>query len=286
MKQITIILIIFSRFLFANEYYPEDRPYSSDDRGYTQYGTPSLHQTGTFALTYDDGPHEIHTPKLLDVLKEYQAKATFFIVTSRINAKTKPIIKRMIEEGHTIAAHTVNHYNSNKLTKEQFRLEIKQSIIDLQNTLKELNLKQKEIYFRFPYAAYGENPKYHQLNVMQEVSKELFKENCIQFVFWDIDSSDWVTGITSPEITQNMISNYEGGHYVTYSVNRGQILKRHTEISDPLKGGITLMHDIHERTIEATRGYLEFAKLNGLKMISVKETKENAVNPALSCKLN
>lgn len=281
-----MVLFFHSMAICKTDYYPEERTYTSNDSGYAQYGTPSLHQRGIFSLTFDDGPHEIYTPILLNILKSYNVKATFFLVTSRINSRTKPIIRRMIEEGHTIGAHTVHHHNSNDINEKDFRVEIKKSILDIQKALQELNLPQQEIYFRFPYAAYGKTSKYHHLNIMQEISKEIFTENCIQFVFWDIDSSDWVPGITSAEITQNLISNYEGGEFVSYKLKKQVIIKGYTTITNPLKGGIILLHDIHKRTLEGTKNFLEYAKNNGLSFVNVNETVENSVNEQLNCKLN
>jgi peptidoglycan/xylan/chitin deacetylase (PgdA/CDA1 family) len=75
------------------------------------------------AMTFDDGPHPTLTPRLLDILKERNIKATFFVVGT--NAKRYPqIIQRMIAEGHEVANHTVNHpINITRLTDEKVRAE-------------------------------------------------------------------------------------------------------------------------------------------------------------------
>ena len=74
-------------------------------------------QPNVVALTYDDGPY-IYTNQLLDVLKSYGFKATFFITGNNLNKGaidvTEPwptIIKRMVAEGHQIASHTWSHYS-------------------------------------------------------------------------------------------------------------------------------------------------------------------------------
>ena len=62
----------------------------------------------TIYLTFDDGPSDRVTPKILDVLKEENVKATFFIIGK--NAETrKYLIKREIEVGHTVAVHNYSH---------------------------------------------------------------------------------------------------------------------------------------------------------------------------------
>ena len=62
-------------------------------------------------LTFDDGPNAEQTPRVLDVLKRNNAKATFFCIGSRI-AGNEQILKRIIGEGHTIGNHSFSHTNS------------------------------------------------------------------------------------------------------------------------------------------------------------------------------
>jgi len=60
------------------------------------------------ALTFDDGPHPIFTPRILDALKESNAKATFFCIGKNI-AGNEALLKRMKDEGHTIGNHSYSH---------------------------------------------------------------------------------------------------------------------------------------------------------------------------------
>lgn len=59
-------------------------------------------------LTFDDGPSKVVTPQILDILKEYNVKATFFVIGSMAE-KSPELLKRIYEEGHTIANHTYSH---------------------------------------------------------------------------------------------------------------------------------------------------------------------------------
>jgi len=63
------------------------------------------------ALTFDDGPHSVHTPRVLDVLKKYDVKATFFLIGKSI-AVNEDILKRMHSEGHQTDNHSFSHKNS------------------------------------------------------------------------------------------------------------------------------------------------------------------------------
>lgn len=58
-------------------------------------------------LTFDDGPNQ-YTPKLLDVLKRYDVKATFFILGKKIKGN-EAILQRIVDEGHTIGLHSMTH---------------------------------------------------------------------------------------------------------------------------------------------------------------------------------
>ena len=60
------------------------------------------------SLTFDDGPDKIITPLVLDILKEYDIKATFFLIGKKAE-KHPYLVKQIVEEGHIIANHTYSH---------------------------------------------------------------------------------------------------------------------------------------------------------------------------------
>ncbi len=75
------------------------------------------------ALTFDDGPHPQNTPRLLDILKQRNVKATFYVVAT--NAKRYPeIMRRIIAEGHEIGNHTVTHGNLTKMSEAAVKREL------------------------------------------------------------------------------------------------------------------------------------------------------------------
>ncbi len=57
-------------------------------------------------LTFDDGPNPTATPDLLDVLAEFDVRATFFIIDRHVREDTAPIVRRMFDEGHAVGIHT------------------------------------------------------------------------------------------------------------------------------------------------------------------------------------
>ncbi|WP_454830872.1 polysaccharide deacetylase family protein [Pseudoxanthomonas wuyuanensis] len=94
-----------------------DEPITNSDRKDSEVGLRYI------ALTYDDGPNEEVTARLLDVLKENNAKATFFVHGSLIASSAK-IIRRMDAEGHELGNHTLRHANLTGLDGDELRTEI------------------------------------------------------------------------------------------------------------------------------------------------------------------
>ncbi len=68
------------------------------------------------ALTFDDGPHATNTPRLLDLLKERNVKATFFLVGTNVESHPE-IVKRIVSEGHEVASHSLTHPNLGKMAE-------------------------------------------------------------------------------------------------------------------------------------------------------------------------
>ena len=127
------------------------------------------------ALTFDDGPSPKWTPQILDVLKEGQAKATFFMLGEHVE-KYPEVARRVASEGHEIGNHTYDHhtliyYKAPELEKE---------INDAQAAIfKATGLTTK--YFRPPKAWLTENEK-----------KDI-KRMGYEVILWSLNSKDWVT---------------------------------------------------------------------------------------------
>lgn len=76
------------------------------------------------ALTFDDGPDPKDTPRILDLLKQHHARATFFVIGSKAGKHTD-LLRREMEEGHEIANHTfTHHFFNNSFTAERIHNEI------------------------------------------------------------------------------------------------------------------------------------------------------------------
>lgn len=146
------------------------------------------------ALTFDDGPTQ-NTEELLELLNEYNVKATFFVL--EYNCLTHPdAIVSMAEEGHEIAIHGSTHTAFTKLTVEEVQNEIDSTI----NTIENLGVDASNIV----------RPPYGSLN------PELKENITSPFVLWSIDTEDWKTR------DKDMIKKQ-----ITDSISDGQIILMH-----------------------------------------------------------
>lgn len=80
----------------------------------------------TIALTFDDGPDPVWTPKVLDLLKAHKVKATFFVVGTEV-AKHRALTRRIVAEGHELGVHTFTHADLATLPDWRRSLELRQS---------------------------------------------------------------------------------------------------------------------------------------------------------------
>lgn len=282
MKKLILMATVFATLTTKAELqikqFPDDgRDYRPGaDSGFEVYRTKSMLKTKKVVLTFDDGPHAVNTPKTLDVLKKYGAKATFFVLTENVNEKTMPIIKRIIQEGHTLASHHHDHQNNNGKSEAQYKAELEKTV----TMIAELNEKfggSNELYYRFPYGEYGSGKlDYHHFNVMKEVSDKIFQENCINFAFWDIDSLDWLAPMSEKDIVSNVMAHLDGGK--AYNMKKGRFSGKYKkdayEITRPYGGGVVLMHDIHEKSVMALEQLLPKLLDAGYAIVPIKEIQE------------
>ncbi|MEY9869547.1 peptidoglycan/xylan/chitin deacetylase (PgdA/CDA1 family) [Peribacillus sp. B2I2] len=111
--------------------------------------TKNFKSNNGMALTFDDGPNPEYTIKLLDLLKDYGIKATFFVVGNKVKSNPE-IIKRMHEEGHTIGIHHFHHVSSWVLSPIHLRRQ-------LDMTAKAINecTNEKVVFYRPPWGHFN-----------------------------------------------------------------------------------------------------------------------------------
>lgn len=130
-------------------------------------------------LTFDDGPSS-NTEKILNILAEYQIKATFFVI-GKEDENSKKMYRRIVEEGHTLGMHTYSHqYDKIYESVEAFAEDVEK----LQNYLLEVT-GEKPILFRFP----GGSSNLVSSISMTEFIKYLNEQGIIYFD-WNVSSGD------------------------------------------------------------------------------------------------
>ena len=126
-------------------------------------------------LSFDDGPHPIATPFVLDELKKHNAKATFFCIGKNVVLYPE-IYKRIIAEGHSVGNHTLNHLNGWKTKNETY-------IKNIQSASKHINSN----LFRPPYGRIT----FQQLQILSHLQQPF------KVIMWSVLSGDFDTKISN-----------------------------------------------------------------------------------------
>jgi peptidoglycan-N-acetylglucosamine deacetylase len=147
-------------------------------------------------LSFDDGPHEKATPFVLDELKKYNAKATFFCIGKNVTS-LPDLYKRVMEEGHTVGNHTNNHLNGWKTDDIKYLQDVKDAAQHIDSSL-----------FRPPY---GRIKSFQAKNIPAAMKDETAK-----IIMWDVLSGDFDTDITKKQCLQNVVLNVKQGSIVVF----------------------------------------------------------------------
>jgi peptidoglycan/xylan/chitin deacetylase (PgdA/CDA1 family) len=142
-------------------------------------------------LTFDDGPIPVVTEEVLQILDEYQAKATFFMVGDNVR-KYPEEYRKVIEKGHTIGNHTHHHIKGWSTSNEDYLDDI-----ELANEFLQSNL------FRPPYGRI----RLQQINALTEKYK---------IVMWSVLSVDYDKRITPEQCVRNVIDNTKDGSIIVF----------------------------------------------------------------------
>ncbi len=156
-------------------------------------------------LSFDDGPHEAATPFVLDELKKYNAKATFFCIGKNVIAHPK-IFSRIINEGHKVGNHTFNHLNGWK-TKDAVYI----------NDIAEAKKYIDSDLFRPPY---GRITKFQAAILLKKIS---FKQKNLnqpflnfRIIMWSILSGDFDENISPEKCLLNVTRNFSNGSVIVF----------------------------------------------------------------------
>lgn len=153
-------------------------------------------------LTFDDGPIPEITLWVLNELKKYKAKVTFFCVGNNIE-KHSDIFQKIISEEHSIGNHTFNHLNGWKVKNEKYFEDIENCQYIIEKKLQIANCKLQTGLFRPPYGKLRPS-QYSKLNTKYSI------------VMWDVLSGDFDKNISKEKCLQNVLKNYRNGSIIVF----------------------------------------------------------------------
>ena len=152
-------------------------------------------------LTFDDGPHPTATPFVLDELKKYNAKATFFCIGKNVVDRTD-IYKRIIDEGHRVGNHTFNHLNGWKVSNEKYLENIFEAAKYIDSNL-----------FRPPY---GRISKF-QIKLLQREKKDAESyDRSFKIIMWSVLSGDFDLKLSPEKCFENVLLNSKPGSIIVF----------------------------------------------------------------------
>lgn len=175
-------------------------------------------------LTFDEGYENGNTGKILDILKEAQVPAAFFVTKPYID--TQPdLIKRMVNEGHIVGNHSVHHPSMSSIhDKEKFKAEF----TGVEESYKNLIGSDMPKYFRPPMGKYSKE----SLNMTKELGYKT--------IFWSFAYKDWLVD-AQPSESYAIEKITSGGH----------------------PGGIMLLHAVSNTNTKVLKNVLDTLKADG-----------------------
>ena len=193
-------------------------------------------QRGTVGLTFDDGPDPRWTPRILDILGQYHARATFFVIGSQA-AQHPELVRRMYAEGHEVANHTYSHAaNLEAAPAWRFSLEL-----SMTQRVIEASTGHSATLFRYPYSDSLSDPQQRDQSLF-EVAQQGY-----QIAGTGADTLDWK--------------------------RPGPAMITSRALADP-DGQTVLMHDgggDRSQTVAALPGILAGLQARGLRVVPVGE---------------
>ena len=186
---------------------------------------------GTIYLTFDDGPSSLTTGYILDILKEENVPATFFITGNGPDE----LIKRMYDEGHTVGLHTYTHnYSYIYSSTDNYFSDLQQ----ISNRVKNITGYESKI-IRFPGGSSNTVSRNYQYGIMSLLTSQVL-ERGYRYYDWNVDSDDAGHAYNSTAVYSNVVNSLS-----------------------PNRANMVLMHDIKPQTKDALRDIIHYAKNNG-----------------------
>ncbi|TAE59118.1 MAG: hypothetical protein EAZ87_10855 [Nostocales cyanobacterium] len=204
------------------------------------------------ALTFDDGPDPVYTRAISQILLDYEAQGTFFVL-GKHSEKYPQIVRTLQKQGHEIGNHTWHHYNLNSKFNDTIYQEISETDILIDKLISPDN-----VYFRPPFGRAG----FAVTNVLKQIHKPI--------IFWDVDLQDW-HGKSAAEMMKIFENNF----------HNGSIVLLHDSDGTAKKGVYASRHN----TLEVVEKILKVYTPQGYEFVTISELlkRGNAVKVKERC---
>lgn len=196
----------------------------------------------TIYLTFDDGPSNTVTPKILDILKRKQIKATFFV----IGTKHDDVLKRIYDEGHAIGLHSMTHrYNEIYVSNEAFYNDLNAISDKVYNVL---GIRSR--LFRFAGGGSNTVSRKYNRGIMSFLTKDV-QEKGYHYFDWNVSSGDAGEAKNKNDVYRNVTNNLRKD-----------------------RANIVLMHDSRNnyKTLDALEGIIDYGLKNGYQFLPMDMT--------------
>ena len=203
----------------------------------------NVEKKGVIYLTFDDGPSSNITPKILDILKQKNVKATFFIIN--YNAAGEQLVKREFNEGHTVAIHGYSHDYAQIYKSDEAYM---QNLTKLQERIKATTGYTATIT-RFPGGSSNTISKKYNVGIMTRLTK-LVVQKGFKYFDWNVSSGDAGGASNSDQVYNNVISGLSKN-----------------------KANVVLMHDFstNQKVLEALPRIIDYGLANGYSFERITE---------------
>lgn len=184
-------------------------------------------------FTFDDGPDPKYTPILLDLLKKYEVKATFFVVGSKAEMLPE-LIQRIHKEGHLIGIHNYVHRANWIMTPWKVRKDLTRSAEVIENII-----GVRPIYYRPPWGL---------INIFDLILKNKYK-----MIFWSVMVGDWRTSVGTEELKNRLLTKIKGGDVILLHDN-GDTIGADSEAPMNMINALTMvLQQLNSRGIKCVR---------------------------------
>jgi len=230
-----------------------------DDCTYTKYASPYVVQKSGYiskelALTFDDGPDPEWTPQILDVLKEFHAPATFFVIGNSVEQHMS-LVGREYAEGHEVGSHSFFHPDMGTISLERDRLEL-----NLTQFAIEAATGRSTRLFRPPYNADSEPSTAEQLQPIDVAAKLGYIT-----VAENVDPQDW-----NLQMVDNKTGQIRGKTPDDIYQSIHETLAKETVNHN--EGNVILLHDAggnRSATVAALKELIPKLRADGYEFVSV-----------------